>query len=185
VPQSQPMIRRLTRFSLRALVIAVTALCFICGYFANWKHQRHRFLAETRRAIGVDKDLLAHVDQFKLFLMSVPAPGALRLIGEKGHHSIPIVVPESDVYNRRFNTGSHGPEILTTHPDFVRAKTLFPESAVFPFIIRLNHAANEYSEEVNVVDAATGRLVAGIADGDALNPSQFDLGPWHKKSSKK
>jgi hypothetical protein len=41
------MIRRLTRFSLRALLVVVTLFCLALGYGANWKHQRIAYLANS------------------------------------------------------------------------------------------------------------------------------------------
>jgi hypothetical protein len=132
-------------YSLRTLLIAITALALWLGYEFNWIHQRHAFLAQ----------------QFEYHLAAAPAPSeeerrewmsvwwranagiskhapwSLRLFGETGAGGLSVIVPETDVTVRTWGYDSAGlplvwPEISASQADYRRAKRLFPEAQVRP-----------------------------------------------------
>src|SRR5262245_35580878 len=113
----------LRRFSLRTLLVAVTALCCILGHGANWVQQRRLFLAEQLEKRKADVNLSGlwgHVKSQN----NVGSPGEgvyrdppllLGLLGEKGYHHIAIIIPESDTVTRRLRTGSDTLDTLNNH----------------------------------------------------------------------
>ena len=135
-------------------------MCIVFGYAANWKYQRERFRAKARTALSADDNLLRHCDGVGYLHFPQSAPLVLSFIGERGQYAIQIAVPEQDCRKWKLISGSVINEISSAHRDYVRAKSLFPESRVVPYVVA-RPQDDWYLREVNVVDAVTGKLIEG------------------------
>lgn len=159
------------RFSLRAFLLVITALCCVLAYCANWIHQgstwihkRREFLAEQLEKRRSDPMLSGHWSHVtSQNNVTAPSSGAYReqsrqlyLLGEKGYHHIAIVIPESDTVKRRLGVGIDTLDTLDIQPDHLRAARLFPEASIWPFVLSANGAI-----EVNVKSDQTGAVIAG------------------------
>jgi hypothetical protein len=145
------------RFSLRALLLLVTAVCIFLGYEMNWVHQRRAFLAEQeekRKACPALEQLQAGSSEVASILKR-QAPRFLNLFGERGQGTIWMVFSGPDE------------EITSNHPVYVRAQRLFPESHIVPMLIR----GRDEMDVVFIRDAATGEVVKGSHDaGKVIKP---------------
>jgi hypothetical protein len=115
----------LKRFSLRALLITITAFCIVLGYAANWKWQRRRFLAKHRRHL--------HVYNLVEFTGRAKAP-LPRLVGEIGHYAIEVLISQDDttVDSTRYKYPIYCAR--STPNDFATAKRLYPEAMIVPYV---------------------------------------------------
>jgi hypothetical protein len=104
------MARRFTRFSLRVLLAAITALCCFLAYEVNWIRQRR----EAKAGFA-----FFHEENAR------PAPFFLRLLGENSLNYIGLRVPETDTYEVE-----HGRAIKGSYPAIQAARRLFPEAHV-------------------------------------------------------
>jgi hypothetical protein len=155
---------RFAGFSLRALLLGVTALCCFLAYEMNWIHQRRLFISEQAAKVENNEGMLAHWKGVSSQNnISKPDEGAFRQspsllawFGETGYHHIAIVVPKGDTVNRRLGVGIDTLDVWDTQPDYVRAQRLFPEATIYPFVLIGNEAY-----EVNVKDALTGEVTTG------------------------
>lgn len=166
-------------FSLRTLIICVTALCIWLGYQVNWIRQREAFLAEQfTRHLKTQRFVLDEQQQ-TIVLQSDPtfvsewwheqlvtgkiAPWPIRWFGEEGVGSLWVVVRESDVTLRTSGDDGLGPvrwpEISTSQPDYRRAKRLFPEAQVRP--VRPNEVIRERDRRSGS-RSSSGRHIPGV-----------------------
>jgi len=162
----------LTRFSLRALLLAVTGLCCFLAYEVNWIHQRRQFLAEQGAQGAYSKAMRASWPSItSVNNVRKPSEGAYRQapswlewLGDRGYHHIAIIIPKSDTVTRRLGIGAETLDTLNSHPDYVRAKRLFPEATIYPCVLEGSEAY-----EVNVKDSATEKVITGtVYMGDDL-----------------
>jgi hypothetical protein len=97
------------------MFVVVTVFAAYIGYYVNWIHQRHAFLAEEEEAreaasFGGDQPI-----------QQSPPPSVLWLFGETGWEVVRVVVQGCD-------------ETKLTNDDIRRAtlaKRLFPESQIY------------------------------------------------------
>src|SRR5262245_38567462 len=99
--------RRLTRFSLRSLLLLVTALCLFLGYELEWIRRRRAFLHEqlTKHApeCNVYHDFRTreweslHLTPFDMFYTDKHGPQLLWLFKERGVGLLRVAIPERDV----------------------------------------------------------------------------------------
>jgi hypothetical protein len=124
------------RFSLRSLMLAVTALGIFAAYQVHWINQRrdymlewhypgwpvnpHRFSNASRRTIEMNSASFSDRG----------APYLLWLFGERRAVSIWLRVGIKDVTR----TGEITATIKRSHPDLKRAKSLFPECQMFTVV---------------------------------------------------
>ena len=106
--------KRWSRFSLRALFVAVTLIGCWLGYEVNWIRQRHAFIAEQRSL--VESGGLYTEDNWNP--NDCRAPALLGLFGERGHARVLIWVDSRDV--------DHPPTADANR--LARARRLFPEA---------------------------------------------------------
>ena len=132
-------------FSLRTLLIGVTALCIWLGYELDWIHQRRTFLAQqfeyhlAAAPVPSENDRREWVTEWwhQQTGKSEHAPWGLRLFGETGVANVSVMVPEADVIMRTWGDDDAGlpvewPEISASQDDYSRAKRLFPEARIRP-----------------------------------------------------
>jgi hypothetical protein len=156
------MMTRLMRFSLRTLLIGISAVCYLLAYEVNWIHNRREFIAE-QGAKGAYSEAIRSRWPRSVNNVNQPAEGAYRQapswlewFGERGYHHIAIIIPESDTANRRLGVGSVTLDTLNNHPDYVRAQRLFPEATIYPCVVNGSEAY-----DVNVKDSVTGKVITG------------------------
>jgi len=124
----------LKRFSLRALLIAVTAICVVLGYGANWKWQREQFHKEQLHKLFPNYEPVDRTEMDLMFFGASNdevcyAPLVLRLLGEEGRRNAHIVIPSSDT--RLVASGEYSQLVTSNNqPDYLRAKRLFPEARI-------------------------------------------------------
>jgi hypothetical protein len=135
------------RFSLRALMLAVTAICIFCAYQVHWRNQRrdymlewhfpgqppNRHTAESRRTIEMNSPSFSDRG----------APYLLWLFGERRAVSIWVPVGIKDVTR----TGEETATIKRSHPALMRARSLFPECSEFTIVCMDIHQL-----EIEIVD---------------------------------
>jgi hypothetical protein len=137
------------RFSLRALMLAVTAICIFCAYevhwcnqrrdyllqwhFPGWPANRHQFPTVSRRNIELNDPGFSDRG----------APYLLWLFGERRAEAIWVSVGIKDVTR----TDEYTATINRSHPALKRAMRLFPEAKVWTVV------CEEVRElEVQIVD---------------------------------
>ena len=115
------------RYSLRTLLIAITALGCFLGYELSWIRQRRQFLADHDLArqshVSYSYGLLytsEDVGRLGVTRKCPTAPGLLWLFGEKGVNVMVIDVPPELTGQQRQSV----PELVAT------ARRLFPESEI-------------------------------------------------------
>lgn len=123
------LIVRSMRFSLRMLLLLVTVVCCVSAYGVNWHRQRDQFLKEQ-----VERSrTMIRANHIPLFAVRGGIPGytspLLRIpLRFCGYGIVEIYLSEEDTI---------GPDkvlVLTTHPDYARAKRLFPEAIIHPVV---------------------------------------------------
>jgi hypothetical protein len=132
-------------YSLRTLLIGVTALALWLGYEVNWIHQRHAFLAsqfEHHLAVAPVPSEQERRDWVGEWWRQKTGtnrhvPWSLRLFGELGVVNVSVIVPETDITIRTWGYDNaelpvEWPEISASQPDYRRAKRLFPEAQILP-----------------------------------------------------
>jgi hypothetical protein len=135
------MLRRLTRFSIRALLVVVTLLCVVLGYGANWKYQREAFLEQHQQLLKMQQLLPDSFGRMpKLSFEPRPLPGnkhvstphihLLRLVRARLYDYVPIAVPEHDVLRIQRIWDSDYSLVAETQSDYRRARQLFPEAFI-------------------------------------------------------
>lgn len=80
--------RRWFRFGLATMFVVIAALASWIGYGTNWIRQRHNALAIGGVEIADDPFASAPI--------SVPAPGLLRLLGERGYSDLSFKCSRGD-----------------------------------------------------------------------------------------
>ena len=76
------------RYSLRALLVLMTALALFCWYHLSWIHQRQIVMsARGVHALASDES----------FYRPAAAPGLLSMFGEEGYQAISIDVKKSQL----------------------------------------------------------------------------------------
>jgi hypothetical protein len=127
---------KLVRFSLRTLFVLLTIFCGLLGYGANWKYQRRAFLAEhTEDFQTVNPQLTLWSDELKAWGLRLRAKVfALSLVGESKYYRIRVVVPSIDTTERHSTRDSTVFVIAKTQTDYARARRLFPEAIINPYV---------------------------------------------------
>ena len=128
----------LTRFSLRFLLVAITALCIVLGYVVNWVHLRHRHI-ENLTAID---PYLYGLGSYHNYSNASPTiqpkafPLILRLLREQPFAYVGVRIPERDTSIKQ-STPQKGLTYhsVPTQPDYLRAQALFPESRIIPYVV--------------------------------------------------
>jgi hypothetical protein len=114
--------RRWFTFSLRTLLVVMTAFCVWMGYHLNWIRQRHAFLSEQSAVLAPHLDGLTNGEKSGYCL----APGCLWLFGENGRNSVLV------------STNSETPHQIA--PDDLErlreARRLFPEASPHMVAVR-------------------------------------------------
>src|SRR5438128_684817 len=138
---------RITRFSLRALLIVTAVLCFVWGYGANRRHRQRQFVAEQMRTFTSDSMEPIFLNKLNLrpwahtplYLFRKQAPNALKWIAGSLYSSVAVVIPARDVTAR---VGKALDErqvereyfwITNAQADYRNARQLFPDAAVYAF----------------------------------------------------
>ena len=100
------------RYSLRTLLIGMTAVCCFLAYEMNWIRQRRAFF-------DADENRYASFG-------STPAPGFLWLLNARGYSvfCIPVPLEATTVNDARERT------ISASYPLLQRCKALFPETEI-------------------------------------------------------
>jgi hypothetical protein len=128
--------RRYLRFSLRALLVLVTAIGALLGYEMQWIRARRDFVEEQKTRFVKAQELPPSVDfNGEMFLItSYPehqwtnAPSLLWMFGERGRVVV-LVVIDGDI---KVPDGPYFPQINSAPPEVTRAEKLFPESSIYP-----------------------------------------------------
>jgi len=90
---------RFRTFSLRTLLVVVTALCAFLAYEMNWIRQRRQFIAEQNRQL----DLHGIRESFDRVPRNQRAPSLLSWFGERPYEMIALFVPVNDTPKSRVN----------------------------------------------------------------------------------
>lgn len=132
------------RYSLRTLLIVITAICVGLGYEINWIHQRQVFLADQLARHNAawaghetDPRKSRTLDWWRNQLASTDnrAPAFLWLFGETAVFRLIIVIPDEDIIDRRkedWRGVYRQYEMAASQSDYRRARRLFPEAEVIP-----------------------------------------------------
>ncbi len=191
------------RFRLRTLMIVITALALWLGYEFNWIHKRHAFLAQqfeyhlAAAPVPSGTERREWVSEWWRGQTAMPGnpPRVLRLLGEVGVGRLSVIVPESDITMRIWESDAAGapvswPEIVETQADYRRAKRLFPEAEIVP--VRPEHWSRAYRggemsawlRPVVIREQASGAKVRlkcdpTVVEGGALSASIDVSAPSH------
>jgi len=111
------------RFSLKMLLLFVTATASLCGYYANWIHRRH-LLLEKYFTMKCDWFARHHIYGFGESLPSKveSIPWMLSLFGEESHDLIDVMISSNDVPQNQNDREAYSAEERRL------AAALFPEA---------------------------------------------------------
>jgi hypothetical protein len=139
----------MVRFSLRALMLGVTAICIFCAYEVNWCNLRRDYMLEWHfpGMSAADRARLTTasrrtIERNNPSFSDQGAPYLLWLFGERRAVSIWVRVGIEDVTR----TGGVAATIKRSHPAVKRAMSLFPECREFTIVAGDSHL------EVEIVD---------------------------------
>jgi hypothetical protein len=124
------------RFSLRTLLLAVTAICVFSAYQVHWCNQRRDYMLQWPfPGWPANRQLFPAVSRRTIEMNSVSfsdrgAPYLLWLFGERRAEAIWLRVGIKDVTR----TGGETATIRRSHPALKRAKSLFPEARVWTVV---------------------------------------------------
>jgi hypothetical protein len=108
-------------YSLRALMLFVTAVGLWLGYEVNWIQQRRAFTDKNPTA-----EFFFQASDGSGGTIRQRAPGLLWLFGEQGVLAIDIRIPEAEIHIDEQGI----PVARPSHPVIAQAKRLFPESEI-------------------------------------------------------
>ena len=122
--------RRLFQFGLGTLLLVVTAVAVFLAYHLNWIQQRHALIA--RQKMLVKEYGQPEMQVSAISVKSRDGPGLLGLFGERAVIQLILIGPYEPT----------GPPGTTTvlphppkHPDYQRARQLFPEVPASQIVI--------------------------------------------------
>ncbi len=133
------------RFSLRSLLLVVTALCVFFGYELEWIRRRHAFVDEQTKLFNTtyqnddprktQQDFMREWRKIRNFKPK-RAPYLLWLFNEQGYGQRPVLL--TDGVSRRETGSAYVREVRyytsRSHPTLVKGRRLFPEAEVIPFV---------------------------------------------------
>src|SRR5262245_40061609 len=148
------------RFSLRSLLLLVTAVCVFLGYQLEWIRRRRAFIDEQLelRYPSSWQNFGSRVSQDRFLLAweqlqnrsPKRAPYLLWLFREHGWGQVDVIL--TDGLTRREIGQQEFGEVRyyasRSHPTLVQARRLFPEAGVTPYVDRLPDGMIRFKEVV-------------------------------------
>ena len=160
------LIARSMRFSLRALMLLVTLICCVLAYGLNWHRQREQFVKQQKeRSRTMISGSYFPAAAVRGGLPGVTSPYLFTLLKMYGYGLVEIYLSEQDT------TGPDKYFVLTTHPDYARAKCLFPEATIHP-VVETRHSGLLPARVVNPAELTD-------EERKHLQESYLDLMPRH------